>query len=182
MKLTKSLLGPMFAASLVASLTTSQTFADSDSSAMDSSTMTAVVENSGAVMIRVPVDADGHELSSAAEMRVTAAVDASTLAALPTAWNDGIDMTRAPILDSSTDSDSSTNHSGWNQWNNYNSGWGNTNYNRNSCYNNYRPVYYNYGNQYSYSNPRYYNTYQPFNYGNYSCHGYSYYYYPRHRR
>ncbi len=176
MKISKMIFASMMAA---AALTTTQIFADGDSSAMDSSTMTSAVENSGGVMIRVPVDAEGHELSSAAEMRVTSSVDAATLAALPTAWNSGLDMTTAPLLDSSTDSDSSTSHYGWNQWNNSYSGWNNNNYNQNSCYNNYRPIYSNYGHQYSYGTPRYYNTYQPFNYGNYSCHGYSYYYYPR---
>jgi hypothetical protein len=136
MKISRIILGSVFAASFVAL----PMLANDDSSAMDSSTMTAAVENSSGVMIRVPFDAEGHELTAAAEMRVTGSFDSSTQGALPATWENGVDMTTAPQLDSSTDSDSSTNHSGWNQWSSNNWGWNSNQYNHNSCYNSYRYV------------------------------------------
>lgn len=146
-----------------------------DSSAIDSSTISAAVQNSTGLMIRVPVDAQGRELQAAAELRVVNAQDSSTEASnLPSLWSSGVDTTKAPQLDSSTDnSDSSTRRWGWSTW--Y-GGWGwNTNY----YYNWYTPTYW-YGNySWNYGNPYYYNYYSPYYYNGYNCWGYRYYYYGR---
>ena len=110
-------------------------------------------------------------------MRVVGAADASTASVLPAVWSQGVDMTRAPQMDSSTDSDSSTHGWGWNTWRTGNWGWYNSYY-----YNSYYPNYSYNGYNYGYSTPYYYNYYQPFYYnygGDYNCWGYRYYYYPR---
>jgi hypothetical protein len=176
MKITKVLISLVFASSVASTAVV----AAGDSSAMDSSAIAAIVEKSSGVVIRVPVNAEGRELIVGAEMRVVEGVNAPTAGSLVSAWSTGADMTKAPQMDSSTDSDSSTSLFGWNHWYNNNWGWNHGYYN--SYYSSYQPVYNNYGYSYSYGSPVYYNVYQPFNYNylpTYSCSGYGYYYYPR---
>lgn len=153
-------------------------FADTDSSAIDERALTAAVQQSSGVMMKVPVDAQGQELPGAAELRVVNAESSSTDAAnLPALWNTGVDASSAPQQDTNVttgDGDSSTNRFwGWNRWR---GGWGWT---PNVYYNWYRPVYVNRGVYYNYGRPYYYNNYYPYNYRGYNYWGYRYYYYPR---
>jgi hypothetical protein len=157
------------------SLNLSLTGLASDSSA-DGHAMTETVKSSRAAMIRVPVDAAGRELISAAEMRlVRENVRPRGYAALALIWERGADVTNAPVADSSTDGDSSTwgYYWGWNAWRWANRGWYNPYY-----YARVWPTYYYYNYSYSYGSPYYYNFYYPFYYGNYAAWGYRYYYYP----
>ena len=145
-----------------------------DSSSIDARAVTAAVQNSTGVMMRVPVDASGRELTSATELRVVNAKDSDTSAAnLSNLWGTALDVSKVPQKDSSTDSGDSSTHWGWNRWN-Y-GGWNNSYY----YYNNYQPTYYYSGYNYSYGNPYYYNYYQPSYYNGYNCWGYRYYYYGR---
>lgn len=148
--------------------------ADNDSSSIDPRAMTAAVQNSTGVLIRVPVDESGRELPAAAELRVVNAKDSDTSAAnLPTLWNTGFDVSKAPQVDSSTDSGDSSTHRGWTRYN-YGGGWSSNYY-----YNWYTPTYYYGGYNYTYSNPYYYNYYSPYYYNGYNCWGNRYYYYRR---
>ena len=149
--------------------------ADSDSSAMSAVALTSSVQGSAAVMIRVPVDEQGRELAIASELRVIQQETSNSSAGLQNQWNTGLDVSTAPVVDSSTDADSSTRW-GWNSWHPYSGNWYNPYY-----YNNYRPTYYYGGYNYNYGYPTYGNFYQPFMYnGYYPAWGYRYYYYPRH--
>lgn len=163
-------------ASAVFALSSMAVYADgNDSSSIDSRAVTTAVQNSSAVMMRVPVDETGRELPAATELRVVSANDSDTSAAnLPNLWNSALDVTKVPQKDSSTDSGDSSTRWGWNRWNN-GYGWQPTYY----YYNYYRPTYYYGGYTYNYGNPYYYNYYQPYNYGGYNCWGYRYYYYGR---
>ena len=151
-------------------------FSASDSSAVDANAMAAAVKSSSGVMIRVPVDAQGRELAAASELRVVSDVaTASDSAKLPEIWAKGVDATSNPQVDSSTNSDSSTNRWGWNTWRPYNYGWYNSYY-----YNYYTPGYYYNGYTWNYGAPYYYNYYNPYVYNNvYPAWGWRYYYYPR---
>lgn len=165
--------------SAILALNSFAVFADNnDSSAIDARAVTNAVQNSTGAMIRVPIDASGRELTSAAEIRVVNAKDSDTSAAgLPTLWNKGVDTSKIPQLDSSTDSGDSSTHWGWNRYNyyyGYNYGWSNNYY-----YNYYTPTYYYGGYNYNYYTPYYYNYYTPYYYGGYNCAGYRYYYYGR---
>lgn len=151
----------------------SPVFADRDSNAMSPEAVTTAVRTSDGVMIRVPVDEQGRELAIAAEMRVVDS-SASSPSDLPSVWTSGTDMTNVPQVDSSTDSDSSTNW-GWGTWHPHLSHWYPAYY-----YNSYVPAYYYGGYAYNYGNPVYGNYYAPFVYGStYPAWGYRYYYYPR---
>jgi hypothetical protein len=152
--------------------------ADEDSSADAQARFTQTVEDAGGVVLRVPINEQGQELASAAEMRVVSG-DVDTSTNLPEAFRTGVDAGQAPALggDSSTDADSSTY--GWyGGWRGY--GWYPSYY-----YNSYYPRYYSYGNYYNFGYPYYrnyyYNSYRPnWNYyglGNY--YGYRYYGYRR---
>ncbi len=138
--------------------------AQDDSSSDVAAGYPAVVAESGAVVIRVPVDANGIENSTAAELRVTEAAAQST--AVEGAFEAGTPVVKAAFVD--PDSDSSTEHSsyGWNNYNNY--GYGSSY----GGYNCYRPSYSYYTSNWSYS---YSYTYTSYSYG----HNYNYYYYPR---
>jgi hypothetical protein len=150
-----------------------------DSSADAQNRYTNTVADSGGVVLRVPIDQQGRELASSAEMRVVGHLDDSTN--LPEAFRTGTDAATAPTLnatDSSTDAsrDSST----WGWYGYRGNGWY-----PNYYYNSYYPRYYSYGNYYNYGYPYYnnyyYNSYRPYwNYyglGNY--YGYRYYGYRR---
>lgn len=165
----------MFGAAVLA-LTSLSAHADNgDSSSIDARAVTAAVQNSTGVMMRVPVDESGRELTSAAELRVVNAKDSDTSAAnLANLWGSALDVSKVPQKDSSTDSGDSSTHWGWNRWY-YGGGW-NSNY---YYYNYYRPTYYYGGYNYTYGNPYYYNYYQPYYYNGYNCWGYRYYYYGR---
>lgn len=146
-----------------------------DSSSIDARTVTAAVQSSTGVMMRVPVDESGRELTSAAELRVVSAKDSDTSSAnLANLWGSALDVSKVPQKDSSTDSGDSSTSWGWNRWN-HGGGW-NSNY---YYYNNYRPTYYYRGYTYNYGNPYYYNYYQPNYYNGYNTWGYRYYYYGR---
>lgn len=142
---------------------------DSSSDAADG--FARVVEGSTAVMIRVPLNAQGAEDTNAAEMRVYTGQPVSG-AQLEAAWQTGVDASTQPVLnrDSSTSVGRDGYYWGWNQWNNW--GWQSAYY-----YNNYQPYYGYYGNYYNYYRPTYYNSYysQPY----YGYYGYRYYYYNR---
>lgn len=151
-------------------------FANSDSSAVDANAMATVVKSSKGVMIRVPVNEQGQELAAGSEMRVVndAATSSDTAKSV---WDNGLDASKGPRVDSSTSADSSTHgwrRWGWNNWVGYNWGWYAPYY-----YTTYYPTYY-YGDYvYNYGVPTYYNYYAPGYYYSYPAWGYRYYYYPR---
>jgi hypothetical protein len=161
--------------SVIAVAVSAVSFADTDSSAIDSRAMTAKIEHSTGVVLRVPINAAGQELGEAAEMRVVKSADSSTSSSqdLVSLFNAGVDASKVPQLDSSTTSGDTSTCWGWRRWN-YGYGWNNRYY-----YTNYQPTYYYYGNTYNYSYRSYYNYYSPYYYNNYNCWGYRYYYYYR---
>lgn len=141
--------------------------ADDDSSADAPSGFDSVVAASKAVVIQVPVNEQGEELTSAASARLYSGVDDATADNLKAVYDASLDISGQRQLTASDISlDSST--SGWYRYN-YNYGW------YNGYYNNYQPYYYNYGSYNYYGYPTYYsNYYNPTG----SYWGYRYYYYP----
>jgi hypothetical protein len=149
-------------------------FAQGDSSA-DAAGFARTVEGSDAVIVRVPIDAQGRELSSAAELRVYTGADMSTSAdGLAAAFDRAVDASAQPQVDIDADSSTSWGSScnyGWNRYS-YGSGW-----NYGSYYSSYTPTYYygyntSYYNSYSYNYSCYYDSYRPTS-------SYRYYYYNR---
>lgn len=152
-------------------------FSQGDSSA-DASGFSDVQASTG-VMIRVPINAQGQELSSAAELRVYKDSDTSAPADLFSAFAAATAVNSSQVA-SAGDTSTSYGDNGWDDYrggsyyNNYGSnrygGWQSNNY-----YYNYQPTYNYYGNCYSYSRP-YYHDYYSHGGGYY---GYRYYYYSR---
>jgi hypothetical protein len=140
--------------------------ADGDSSA-DASGWTQRVQASQGVVVRVPVNDRGEELTSAATARLSDSTSTNG-PAIKAAYEHGTDLsTVARFSDTSTSRDSST--WGWYSWN-YDYGWRSNYY-----YDSYRPYYTYGGNYWSYGNPYSYSYYYPSSY----YWGYNYYYYPR---
>lgn len=128
----------------------------------------AKVQGANAVVLRVPVNAQGEENTSAATMRLYAGETRATAnsSAIETIWNSSTDIGNVPKVTDQSIRDGAT-------W-----GWGGyrSNYGWQGGYNyyNYRPYAYYYGNYYNYTNYGYNNPYYYTNYtGNY---GYRYYY------
>lgn len=163
-----------FAVSTLIAVSSSAVFADRDSSAIESQKLTRLVQDSTGVVMKVPINAAGEELQSGTELRVVNATDMSTSSEnLPNLWNIGVDSSKTPQLDSSTDNGDSSTWWGWNRWNT-NYGWSNNYYS-----NWYQPTYYYYGSNYNYGYYNYYNYYQPYYYNGYNYAGCRYYYYNR---
>lgn len=153
----------VFAASaLVASMAvvSAAALADGDSSADASNGFAQSVEESEAVIIRVPVNAQGAEMTDAAEMVLHHGADLGTSGDLVAAFAAGQDAGEQPEVDVNSDSSTSRYSYGWNRWRNY----GYYNY----YYRNYTPTYYYYGGSWSYN----YGYYRNYN-------NYRYYYYRR---
>lgn len=140
--------------------------ADDDSSSDATGGFAHQVAESQGVIIQVPIDAQGDELTDEAVLRLHAGQDLSTSGDFSAAFDAGQSTVDQPQIDPS--SDSSTSGYGWNSYRGR--GWQNSYY----YYNSYRPTYYSYGNYWNYSTPYYRNYY---NVGNY--YGYRYYYYGR---
>jgi hypothetical protein len=140
-------------------------FAQDDSSADAAAGYAPVVAESQAVVLRVPVDANGIENAAGAELRVSAeAIDSATAAV--DAFQAGTPVAKETLFDAN--SDSSTSRYGYGGYNSYGCGWNTySNYGYGSSYggySNYRPTYtYNYSNSWSYS---YSNSYSSYSYGN----------------
>lgn len=136
-------------------------FADDDSSSDVSGGFAQSVEESEAVIIRVPVNAQGAEVTDDAEMVLHHGADLGTSGDLTAAFTAGQSVAEQPEVD--LDSDSSTSHRGYYGWNRWR---------YNGCYNNYyrgySPVYYYGSNYWNYSYSYYRNYF-----------GYRYYYYRR---
>ena len=163
-----------FAASALIVATSGAAFADRDSSAIESQKLTRLVQDSTGVVMKVPINSAGEELDSGTELRVVNATDMSTSPEnLPNLWAIGVDSTKTPQIDSSTDSSDSSTWWGWNRWNHH-YGWSNNYYS-----NWYQPSYYYYGNNYNYGYYNYYNYYHPYYYNGYNYAGSRYYYYNR---
>lgn len=151
----------------------------SDSNADASRAFASTLEQSKAVIIRVPVDAQGQEDSTRAEMRVHVS-DGSVASSTDVAgaFDKGIDAKTAPVLPSGA-GDSSTSHRdswGWDSWN----GNGGYSYNH-DYYNNYQPTYHC-GSHYNYTYAQpvyYYYSYPQYISGYWEFHPYHYYYYGR---
>ncbi len=143
-------------------------FADGgDSNADAAANFTRVVQDAQAAIIKVPVNQQGDELTTAAELRVYAGspvAEAST--SIETAFNAATPTTGVPQV---TSDDISRDSSTWGWFGYGNNGW------YNNYYSSYRPYYYYGGSYYNYSNPYCYNDYS---YSG-SYYGYRYYYYPR---
>lgn len=164
------------AAALGLTLVAVPAFAGDDSSADAGDGFVSHVESSEGVMIKVPINERGEELTDRAEMRVTdASVGTSTSADFATAWNRGVDASSQPQID--PNADTSTDHRGggsarpdygWSQWGQC----GGYQYN---YYYSYQPTYYYYQYTYRYNTPVYYNYYHV----DPTCYGYRYYYYRR---
>ena len=128
----------------------------------------ATVKSAKGVVLRVPVNAQGQENTSAVVMRLYDGETRATAndAKIEQIWNAGKSIGNVPEVSEQAIQDGAT--WGWNRYN-YNTGW---NYGYN--YYNYRPYGYYYGNYYNYS----YNNYTPYYYTNYyGNYGYRYYYY-----
>lgn len=143
--------------------------ADDDSSSDAPAGYLQKVEGATAVIIKVPVNARGEEMTSAAEMRLY------TGAALQTGTNPSAAFEASESVDhlktaSEDDINRDSSTWGWCSYRNYGYGYGYNNY---GYYNNYQPYYYNYGNYYNYGSPYSYNNY----YNAYPYYGYRYYYY-----
>jgi hypothetical protein len=135
---------------------------DGDTSA-DVDGFASTLNNAPGVVLRVPIDAEGRENSSSAELRVAERTVASP-EEVETAFARGLATTGQPQI---TGQDISTDSStcGFFSYQ-YNWGWSPAYY-----YYNYTPTYYSGGYYYTYTTPYYY--YSNFDYG------YRYYYYPR---
>jgi hypothetical protein len=165
--MTRPLLGALLGTCLAMAVPGSAAFADGDDTSADG--FAAIVEDSQAAVLRVPINEKGEELADKAELRVYAGEPESDSTKLPAVFESSVDVAGQPVLDrSDIDRDSST--SGWYGWRG--NGWYGSYY-----YYGYRPYYYNYGSYYNYGyNPYYYNYY---GYNPYGYYGYRYYYYPR---
>jgi hypothetical protein len=145
-------------------------------SSEDSNAMVVAVQASKGAMIRVPIDNQGRELLSEAQLRIVGEdLNKNEPSGLREVWNRGFDVSASHALDSSTSGDSSTRGLlwGWNAWRWANYGWYSPYY-----YSGYWPTYYYNGYTYGYGSPYYYHYYDPYNYGANSAWGYRYYYYP----
>lgn len=136
-------------------------FAQDDSSSNVAAGYPAVVAESEAVVLRVPVDANGIENKEAAELRVTGAADKANVAE---AFDAGTPVAKEAFA---ADGDSSTSWGcGWSSYGHYGHG------GYYGGYYNYTPSYNYYGNTWGYSYGYHHNHYS----WGYS---YNYYYYPR---
>lgn len=149
---------------------------DGDSSADASAGFHTSVEASQAVMIRVPVNANGEEDTTAAAIRVyTGPQVTGTPSDFATAWNSAVDGTSQPVVNTAGDSSTSMFNGGYYGWYNpyrYN-GW------YSNYYSNYYPQYYYSGSYYNYGYPYYSNYSNNWYYGNGYNYYYRYYWYPR---
>ena len=169
-------IGYALMASILALGLTPLGFAADETGVKDSSAMVGAVKSSKAAIIRVPIDDQGRELLSSAEMRlVQESVASSDQSTIPKVWENGLHVANTPTVDSSTSGDTSTHgyRYGWNPWYWGNAGWYAPNY-----YTGYWPSYYYNGYSYSYGSPYYYNYYSPSYVNNYPAWGHRYYYYP----
>ncbi len=152
-------------------------FADGGDSSADAGSFTDVVKAAKGVIIQVPINEQGQELSGQADIRVYGgdqAVESNT-DAIATAFHQAMPATGVPeITQADIDRDSSTSW-GWygGYRGGYGQGWGSGYY-----YYNYRPSYYSYGSYYRSGSPYYYNNYYGYSYGGQSYYGSRYYYYP----
>lgn len=145
-------------------------FGDGDSSS-DAPGWAQRVQASQGVVVRVPVNDRGEELTSAATARLSDSTSSQTAGAgIKAAYENGTDLSNAGRLsDTSTNTSRDSSTWGWYSWN-YDYGWRNNYY-----YDSYRPYYTYGGNYWYYGNPYSYSYYYPSDY----YWGYNYYYYPR---
>lgn len=110
---------------------------DDTSASAAASYATSVVE-SQAVIVRVPVGADGREQLDAVEMRLASAVGADEgVTALESAFTSGVAVLREAVLDENSDSSTSAGwRCGWNNYGGYAHGYG-----RQHNYYTYQPTY-----------------------------------------
>ena len=171
MKITQILKSAVLGLGLIAA---APAFADGDSSA-DAAPGFRDASTSAGVIIRVPIDEQGRELTDAAEMRVHGGADLD---------NQSVDLkaafeTATVIPSDAVAHDTSTSHNGGGGNNSCNYGWnswyGNSGWQPSYYYSTYTPTYNYYGNSYSYNQPSYYNYYT--NYDSCNYYGYRYYYY-----
>jgi hypothetical protein len=139
--------------------------ADGDSSSDAAGGFAAHVAQSQAVIIQVPINAQGEELTDAADMRLYQGADLNTNGDFASAFATAQPAADQPEVDVSADSSTHGSY-GWSSWRN--NGWS---YN---YYYNYRPTYYYNTYSYNYYTPYYRNYYTGGNY-----YGYRYYYYRR---
>jgi len=110
-------------------------YADDDSSA-NAAAFGNQVKDSHGLILRVPIDERGNELTDAAEIRLDTGTAAATETTIGAAFDRGLPAGSQPeITAADVSADSSTN--GWYSWRNH--GW------HNNYYYNYRPYYYNTG-------------------------------------
>jgi hypothetical protein len=140
-------------------------YADGDSSSDSAGGFGQTLDAAEGVIVKVPINAQGEELTDAAEVVFHDGNDISTSGDFESAFAQGVNATnQANVSDADISRDSST--SGW--------------YGRNSCgwqrnyYYSYQPTYYYYGRYVTYSVYSYRNYY---NVGPY--YGYRYYYHRR---
>ena len=136
---------------------------NSDSSASAAAGYAETVAGSDAVIVKVPIDANGLEVRDAAEMRVTGAADNST-SSLESAFASGVSVDTQAVFDVNSDSSTSWGHCGWSNWQGYGNG-----------YNYYTPSYTYYQSTWSYQYNYSQTSYSPW--GGYNS--YNYYYYQR---
>ena len=145
-----------------AMLLAASAFADnSDSSASASAAYAETVAESDAVIVKVPIDAEGREVPEAAEMRVTLASDGST-SSLEEVFINGVSVDTQAVFDVNSDSSTSWGRCGWSNWQGYG-----------QRYNHYVPSYTHYQNTWSYQYNHSQTSYRPW--GGYNAHNYYYY-------
>jgi hypothetical protein len=153
-------------------------FAQGDSSADADAGFHNQVAASTAVILRVPINAKGEELSDKAEMRLYNGAPVSTSGDFATAFETSTSLAGQPVLTTGADGDSSTSYGyGWSGYGNGYGGWCSQYY-----YSSYTPSYTYGSSSWGYSRP-YYNDYYGYGYNRPGCYGYNdwrYYYYPRH--
>jgi hypothetical protein len=145
-----------------------------DSSADAGEAFTQAVRGSKGVVIRVPINERGEELTDAADVRLYMGELSPTQAQpgeISTAYESALPINDAPEV---TDEDISRDSSTWG----WRLGWGRGCGWRSNYYYSYRPSYYWGGSYYSYGNPCYNSYYGGYSYGGYSYYGYRDYYYP----
>jgi hypothetical protein len=150
-------------------------FADGDSSADADGGFHNQVSASTAVILRVPINAAGEELSDRAEMRLYSGAPVSTNGDFATAFDGATPLTGQPTLPADGDSSTSFGY-GWSGYGYGYGGWCSP-----YTYASYSPYYSYYGSSWGFGSP-YYSNYYGYGYGRSDCYGYNnwrYYYYPR---
>jgi len=144
--------------------------AGGDSSADVSGGFAHIVDQSEGLIMRVPIDQSGRELTDKVELRLHEGSALTSSSDLATAFSQGVVASSESSVSAADISKDSSTY-GWF------GGFGGRGWQRPYYYYNYRPTYYGYGNYWRFNQPFYQNYY--YSYPSYGYYGYRYYYYNR---